>query len=65
MLIALPPNGEIVFVVQASAISLRVVVTPAGNPFATPFAITLMSGSTPQCPMPSQCSPVRPNPVWT
>ena len=51
--------------VQAAAISSRARVPPTGKPFATPLATTMMSGSTSQCSIPNQRSPVRPNPACT
>ena len=48
-----------------SAISGVAIVTPSGSPFAMPFAIVMMSGSTPQCSMPHILPPVRPKPVCT
>ena len=40
-------------------------VAPTGIPPATPFAMTMMSGTTSQCSIPNQRPPVRPNPACT
>ena len=40
-------------------------VTAMGMPLAIPFAMVMISGSTPQCSIPNILPPVRPNPVWT
>ena len=52
--IGFPPKVEMVLVFQASAISGLAMVAPTGIPLAMVFAITIMSGSTPQCEMPNQ-----------
>ena len=58
-----PPKVEIVSDFSDAAISGVQMVTPSGSPFAMPFAIVMISGSTPQCSMPHIFEPVRPNPV--
>ena len=61
----LPPKVEIVLPRQLPAISSVVMVAATGIPPAIPFAITMMSGVTPQCSIPNQRRPVRPNPACT
>ena len=63
--IGLPPNVEIWSLVNESAIAGVASVADSGMPFAMPFAMVMMSGSTPYCSMPHHLSPVRPNPVCT
>ena len=60
-----PPNVENVLASQDAAISGLVIVAPTGAPLAMPLAMTMMSGSTPQCSIANQRPPVRPNPDWT
>ncbi len=57
-----PPNVENVLAFQDVAMSGLVIVAPTGAPFAMPLAMTMMSGSTPQCSIANQRPPVRPNP---
>ena len=61
----LPPKVEIVIALKDAAISGVAIVTPSGMPLATPLAIVMMSGSTPQCSIPHILPPVRPKPVCT
>jgi len=65
MATGLPPKVEIVFPCHAAATSSRAIVAPTGNPEAMALAMTMMSGSTPQCSMPNHLSPVLPNPACT
>ena len=63
--IGLPPKVDRVSLSQAAATSSVAMVTPIGMPLATPLAMVMMSGSTPQCSMPNILPPRRPKPVWT
>jgi hypothetical protein len=61
----LPPYVEMLPTCQESATGTVASVAPRGSPFAMPFAIVMMSGSTFECWMPHMCLPVRPKPVCT
>ena len=61
----LPPKVEMVRPLKASATSARAIVTPIGMPLASPLALVMMSGVTPQCSMPNHFEPVRPQAVCT
>ena len=61
----LPPNVANVMPGYLSATSGVAMVTATGAPLPMPLALTSRSGSTFQCSMPNQRSPVRPQAVCT
>ena len=61
----LPPKVEMVSFLSAPAISGVAMQAESGRPFAMPFAMVMISGSTPYCSQPHHLPPVRPNPVCT
>src|SRR3989442_14535061 len=61
----LPPKAEIVRPWNESASSAVVIVAPAGEPLAMPFAQGVVSGVTSHCSMPNHFFPVRPEPGCT